>query len=348
VALIGVQFKDILKHFPAEIRAFKNANGIIGRAKVVVNGDMNQMAVNDSAMGNLTFTDVITYSWSDHTKGDCGLPVVAERDQGSCIVGIHSAGQTEDTASAPLSQAYAIAVSRAQISSAVQRVPRVGSVYSERLNVVGGLSNTTESGSVATMPHFKSPSRYEDLGSIINYGKIRDVSIRQKSKLMKTVWHDDLSEVFFDTFGHIRSSVFIPPLMQPVGSGENFLSPYNIVLRKMAKTKVALDMDVVRKVVQLISEQILHNLEDKDIPAMRPLTAKAALNGVLNDPFIRRMNMTRAAGFGTPGKKADYVTRTIVDGETIDTPTAELEQEIVNVIETYLRGESYGPGYKVT
>jgi hypothetical protein len=331
VYLDGITFKDIRVHFPETLADFSHARSFIGNDEVRASGLMSTLAVNDAVIGTISLENVVEYKWPNHDKGSCGLPIVGKRDSGSCILGLHSAGHDMNDG------AFAVAVSRKQITRAVNSMkPGIGCVYSQcgRMGI--------------TMPHINSPVRYENLGSISYYGSIHNVSLRQKSKMMPTVFRPHLDEIFFNRFGVICDERYIPPMMQPTGSGESFTSPYNIALRKMAIDKKAMDKDVALTVVNIITDQILENLSDKDIPKLQPLTIKCAINGAENDPFIRRIDVNKAAGYGTPGKKSEYLIRHDDDDEIWDEPTPDLLAQIKEIVECYMRGENYGPVYKAT
>lgn len=330
VCLNGVSFRNIVKHFPIEDVSFRNACGRVGSDDVMVNKIDGPLRVVDPVMGSLDYDSVVEYSWHNHKRGVCGLPVVADRDSGSCIVGIHSAGVADNNL------AYAIVLTRDQIMSAakVLEAKPVAPVFSESLVTQG------------ILPHPKSPVRYEDLGSIEYFGQISTPCMHNKSKLRQSCLALLLPDFFFKEFQHERDTIYVPPLMQPMGSGDAFRSPYNIGLRKMSRTKKPLVPARVESAVNIVCEQLLSNLKGKGIPRLSPLCVDDALNGNADDAFIRRIDMMKAAGFGTPGKKNAYAIRVVrEDGSTYDEPTDQLKRQVGEIIVSYMKGNNCGPVY---
>jgi hypothetical protein len=109
----------------------------------------------------------------------------------------------------------------------------------------------------------------------------------------------------------------------------------------MAKQKKALLPDVLERAVDCILDNLLPKLKSLDIPILQPVTSICALNGILDDAFIRRLDMSRAAGFGTRGLKKDHCI--LSDDGVTWLPNEALKAEILRIIECYENGKSYGP-----
>ncbi|APJ38008.1 polyprotein [Bivalve RNA virus G3] len=328
----SINFKDIITHFPIDDADFKNAQGKIGRDDVTVSRYSNSMSAEDKLAGTVCFGPVVKYVWNAHTNGMCGLPVVAKRDSGSCIVGLHCAGSHSN------GNAFAAIVLRAQILSAIESIESItlAPIYSQS-DVLYGSS-----------PHFKSPVRYEDLGVMTYYGCVRTPNMNQSSKLTKSIFCDSLQDFFFQELSHVRRIIYKKPLMKPVGAGSKFRSPYNYAIRKMNISKKCLDRNLIYKAVDIVHDQIYKNLQAKGLPKLQPLTFNTAVNGVDYDPYTRRIDMNKAAGFGTPGKKSDYCTRfekhDIYD--IYDEVNGDIQKEVIKIIRCYQRGDNYGPVFK--
>lgn len=330
IELNSISFKDITSHFPDEIVDFKNANSIIDGNKTLVRSSYDTMLkVSDPELGTLEFDRVVTYDWKDHKIGKCGLPIVGERTKGSCILGLHSAGtQGEGTS-------YGITVTTGDIARGISCLKKNGlaPIFSEAAILYG------------VTPHPKSPIRYEDLGPVEYFGCISQPNMNQKSKLQRTIFSKDLPELFYNNIGFIRSKIHRKPLMKPMGTGDKFQSPWNAGLRKICRQKGYLSKGRIIKCINIATAQINGNLDKMDIPSINPLTVEAAVNGLLHDPFIRRMDMNKAAGFGTPGKKSEYAVRYEHENYVRDDITDEIVSEVLNIIKTLKSGHNYNVVY---
>lgn len=332
VSLTAIAFRNIIKHFPQDDMKFKNAESLIGTARVVSSRYADSLSVYDQFCGEIEFGPTISYDWTEHSKGDCGLPVVATRDRGSCIVGLHSAGTKS-------SDSYGVVVLRNQITRAVKelskRVPFT--VMSEAKAICG------------TLPHSKSPVRYEELGPVQYFGKVSQPNMNQSSSLRKSIFFDSLENMFCLNLSFVRTVKYGPPMMQPAMKNGVWVSPYNVFLRKVNKQKKVLYQGRVNRAIDIVIDKVKSNLDLRGIPSLNPLLVKAAVNGIRSDAFIRRLDMTKAAGYGTPGKKQDYAIRYIDEPglpPTYDELDPSIVQEILRIIGCYERGENAGPVFK--
>lgn len=325
--LSGISFVDIVHHFPVDKVKFK-AKGLIWGDAVAVRSS-KPITVSDTYIGDLHMRDVVSYKWADHAPGMCGTPVLAKRDSGSCIVGLHSAAAVNSSVS------YATVVLRDEIRKAMVRFNKIAPVLTEALAISG------------SEPHPKSPIRYEELGIIEYYGCVRTPMMNQKSRLVKTKIAPALDEFFFHQFSHARESVYVKPLMKPTGSGAAFKSPYNLGLRKMAKNRKGLDPDICARTVQVIFDKLVSNLDEEKI-SLQPLKMEYAVNGSPADEFLRRIDMNKAAGYGTPGKKSKYATRHEENSVIYDELDAIVTDEVVRIIGEYEEGRMYGPVFIAT
>lgn len=322
VELSGIRFRDVVKHFPSESKD--------GKHVAMIGTDMTQalyverVEVQDKHLGKIDFNRVFRYVWKAHTSGMCGIPLVARTDIGCCILGIHSAGVKEN------SDAFALHLTRPEVEKALEAVLSKGTTVMSEARIEYGSD-----------PHPKSPIRYERLNGCYYYGAIKSVTLRQKSRLRKTVFAPMLDRFLWEHLGHVRGTVYVPPLMQPRGTGEDFVSPYNVGLRKMCVPKKALDRDMMRAIEDLLFEKF----KDLMPTNLCPLDLETAVNGAHLDPFIRRINVSTAAGFGTPGKKTKYTTRRTERMKVIDEPHDCIKEEVIAILDSYLRGESYHPTF---
>jgi hypothetical protein len=329
VRINEISFKDIMKHFPETVEPFTNARGMIQSEDIMVRAYSKPLEVDDGDE-ILTYQNTVYYEWGNHTPGMCGLPVVAERDIGSCIVGLHSAGSKKN------SSCFAIVITRSMIDDAIAKHMEgdfLSPIYSE-------------SSIISTMklydPHPKSPFCYEDARRLDYYGYNGKVVHHSKSKQKRSCFTERaLEDHFEEVYSHVRKTRYGRPVMKPFNGSDGWVSPYNRGLKKMAKDKVALDPRIMRKCIDVFTTQVLENLKDKDIPALQPLDLKVALNGYLEDYYVRKLDMKRAGGYGFKGKKLDHLI--IVNDETKEyEPTPELLSEVNRLISCYENEEMGG------
>lgn len=328
----NICFSDITMHFPLEDVRFKNVKGMIGREEIRAHWFADKLTADDKFNGSVDFGSVITYVWMQHAPGSCGLPIVARRDSGSCIVGVHSAGTSGS------GDCYGVVVLRGALREAMSKLCSSSpfQILSEAECVQGA------------MPHFKSPVRYEDLGPITYYGSVSQPNMNQRSKLSRTIFSKHLAHLFFDKLGYQRLIYYEKPLMQPVMRKGVFMSPYNYNLRKICVSKKSLSRGRLLKSIDIVYDQLFNNLSKRDIPKLTPLTLEVAMNGMNTDAWLRAVNFNKAAGFGTPGPKSAHCYRTENRGpwDFHSITNEELTREILKIIDCYRRGQNYGPVFK--
>jgi hypothetical protein len=319
--LNGFCFSDITKHFPKDCAKYSKAvtyvhdTKTISHYKGIVHAD-------DANIGRVALGECVAYKWEHHKRGMCGIPVVAQRDSGSCIVGIHSAGSTSE-------DCYAVCLIREDLQTAIDRMENSTESYcsgfSEGLLEYGNL------------PHPKSPVRYEDLGQIVYYGCVSIPNVRQKSKLVRSIFSEDLGKFFYDKMSYIPALRYGRPVMQPTGSGDRFISPYNIGLRKMSVSKKSLHPTIMRKSIEQVYKQLSDNLHDCSY-ILQPYSFEVAVNGDSKDAFLRRANMATAAGYGFGGVKSYFFERIESGNNVIDDPKDYVMERVINMIKIYESG----------
>lgn len=330
VVQVPASFRDITKHFPEEITKIKHVMSYIGDDSVEASWHDDTLLADDEFLGEVMFSNTITYVWKNHDRGMCGLPIVGRRDTGSAIIGIHCAGSKDHNC-------YGSMLTSGAIETGITKLSKISPapILSEARHVWG------------KKPHCKSPINYEDLGVIQYYGMTSVPKIRSKSRLQRTVFADDLDSLFFECLNKQRDVVYRRPMMQPQGSGSSFVSPYNLALRKMGREKKPLEPARVDACVNALVARIWSSLEKENIPKLSPIDLETAVNGISQDPFIRRLDLSKAAGYGTPGAKRNYCTRYYLpDGVVKDEVSDDILSEVLHIIECYRNGENYGPVFK--
>ncbi|APG76696.1 hypothetical protein [Beihai picorna-like virus 61] len=335
VRTTGINFADKTKHFPLEVVDFKYASGFIGDHTTYVSSSV-PLEVVDKKKNVLKYQNVITYKWPKHRSGSCGLPVVAQRDSGCCIVGIHSAGANNSD------DAYGIVVTQDMIAAAII-------AYEQRY----GENNICCEASLpfGDVPHKKSPVFFENLETLEFLGSEPVTSVSSASRLKPSIFAKSQDEAFERIFNFVETQYYGRPLMKPRMSKGEWLSPYNNALKKMAKPKKSLNIDRLNKsvdyLIKVFGERLEKlQLEGKIPEKIQPLDVETAINGVDYDAYLRRINVHTAAGHGKPGKKSKYchtVPSNVCRKAEIK---EEIKKEVLEILRAYERGECSGVVFK--
>ncbi|APG76690.1 hypothetical protein [Beihai picorna-like virus 62] len=312
----GMQFKNIVKHFPSKHNAFQYARSLIGDHFTFAETCDNIEATTKS--GSIRFPQSIVYTWPLHRKGMCGTPIVGTRDSGSCILGIHSAGSSS-------TRCCASVVTQSNILDALDN-------FGDRLIPESLSLGDIE---VGLDPHPKSFMNYVHAPGATYYGNILTPMLNQKSRLKKTPFAGELDAFFLSSFSHIPSERYVPPLMMPRGKGESFLSPYNVNFERMGRVRKSLSTDDMNLIADCFATRVIDLLERRGVRNLSPLPVQEAIDGSPNDPFIRRMNLHTSAGFGWGGIKLDHFERKeeFLGGRPwyVSTPSDELVDSLTNL-----------------
>jgi len=316
-------FTDILKYFPQNLVGHENVKCLIGN--VVTMARFIPHASFDDPKGRIDYDNVYLYNFPGHQKGDCGLPLLGNVGN-SCILAIHSAGNPKSAAAA------GIMLSQTQLKSAMRTLRGSFNMVSESIALYGG------------EPHSKSVVRHEDMGSIRYLGKVSSPSLNMGSKLERTILAPELPDLFYDTFGVIVDANYVKPTMKPRWVNKEYVSPLNVGYRKLATTKISVEPNTMDRVIDCIVAKFLDNLEAKDISLqLTPVSLDVAINGDISRPYYRRIDTTKAGGFGFPGSKSKYLVRTEEDNLVHDEPTKELVSSVRDIISTYESGVCASP-----
>lgn len=278
--------------------------------------------------GKYTLERSIQYRYSKHTTGFCGHPLVLQLPQSCVIAGIHSACDRDN-------YCYSSPLSRTAIVGAIAKMSAgIFSAMSE-----ANVMLQTE------LPIAKSLVNYEYLPGITYHGKLLGPVIMPGDSRVTSTGLDDskeLTSLFAEVMHFSPSKTFGPPLMRPATFGGKYVSPFNVNLRKIADVKKPLREATLSRVVEFLSQHIVTGLKDMGVQCLKPLTLMEAVNGMDDDPLMRRINASTAAGFGFPGKKDKYIP--IYDGTTRK-PVPDLVGKVVGICDSYSRGENAGIVY---
>jgi hypothetical protein len=331
VRVSSVQFRDITKHFSPGTNLPLHGKGSIGGDAISIAASPN-VRIND----DLTIANAYMYNWSNHKYGRCGTPIIMAVNNGCLILGIHCAGAVD------LSQPVGICevVHKANLDMATSKLS-------------GGLmevNSQSEIGLDLVDPISKSSFMHLHLPNVTYYGRVNaPVLAFAKSRLVRSCWSrgnalGELEEVFFSNLEFLRTKVYVPPLMMAKWHNGNWASPYNICLSSLNVIKPALDRTRLLTVVDLLVNHIHKGLIAGGITKLNPLTFEEAMNGVVDDPYIRRINASTAAGFGMPGKKKAYLNE--IKQDEIFHPNADVRKQVEDILVRFEKGENSESYYK--
>jgi hypothetical protein len=327
IRVVGMRFKDRLDHFPETLTLPPHMEGFIGGYPTSVEFVESTFKAHNDELGEVKYKNYTKYSLPTHGKGDCGLPLVARTGAGSCIVSIHSAGSIKTSA------AYGSVIQRSVIEKGIKKLQDkfpLEDIISESEDVLGPLLD----------PVPKSPFRHEVLHSLTYYGRLPGpVMAHGRSRLKRTPFYKQVTNLFSEEF-KFDPETYLPPVMCPISRHGEYLSPYNVNLKKMNKVNPKIDYAVLGFIQDKLVDHFTQSLKERGVPPLSPLDVESAINGAPDDPFIRRINAKTSAGFGFDGKKMDHIPLGGICDETFREPTPELRERLVEILDTLGKGES--------
>lgn len=311
--LIGERFTNMLKHIVADGTLPERGVGFVNGERIRIISHKKLITYQDID-ANVELTNWIEYNWEGHGRGQCGSPVFMRRDSGVAIVAIHAAGSRKNNFS------VGTVLSRKLIEISIKEI----SAKSPICNI----HSESEMDLDLTEPNSKSPFRYEYLPFLSYRGKLPGATLINKKSRLQVSKLKPLTD-----FIEVKDPVIYGiPVMKPLVIDGEYVSPYNIALRKMNKPSGHFDSKILTKVIVRYSVRIIKMLRSREVPKLHPLTLKAAVNGAIDDPFIRRINASTSAGFGFVGSKSTHIP--LVD-ELERYPTEELQSRLMEQLSIY-------------
>jgi len=319
-------FRNIVQHFING--SMTHLMGSIKGHSTRVYFKTDLITVKDEHVGKFNVTDYLMYDFPQHQRGDCGLPLLVEVDRhGVAIAGIHFSGGDKTT------EGFAMYLNQAMLTKGLRLLHEkspIVEVYSQ-----GFVDMHLED------PMRKSCFVHESYPYINYYGFTGEkVMIKKKSKLEPTPYCNDVDALLFREFGFKPSVCFGRPMMMPTIVEGEYISPLNIGLRKMDNDAPPLDMKILRKCIDVYFNRICSRIEINS--PISPLTIEEAINGILDDPYIRRINTSTSAAYGYPGKKHEYLLM-VQENPLIREPIEDLRIELNEHVRKYLAKEMVHP-----
>jgi hypothetical protein len=319
--LTGVRFTDITGHIQ-QFSEVVNANGFYNGVNIIgVKHCKSTLSVkNDNG-------DIFVHDYwllrSDHKSGDCGKPFFVLTQGGTALVGIHAAGGDYDNTVVAVTIPKCIHEGIIALKDKADMLP----ITSESAT---GLKFKTE-----ISP--KSVIKYEDMSSFVTYGSLdMPILANMKSKLKKTPFYPEIDEMIQDEFGYIANEKYgRPHLKSFTNSHGEWISPYNLAIRKINRQRGAIHVATLHKSMDVIVKHLSDKLKEKKV-TISPLPLEEAINGALQDYYTRKIDMTKGSGFGRSGKKGSHFD----DEPEGKMPKDDLLEGIIDRKKRYLQGLS--------
>lgn len=325
-------FRNILNYFTTDIKQCEEYDAIVAsvqkyHTKAIVPNNVLQIPDQVAHRGFL-MNQVQVYKWHNHAQSLCGTPILSFIDKNLVITSMHTAANQIN------GDCYGSPVFKCDVERSILALTssnRMMNIVSE-----GKLEKCCD----LEDPNFKSPFRFEQLHGLRYFGRTRDnVNMNQKSVLTLTPIHEDLRDLYpVDFVDEEGNDIYGPPPLQPFVRDGDYISPWNIALRKMNKAGISLNSKTLCKVVDVIAERA-DSFEGK----VAPIPLESAINGK-DGSIAKRINASTGGGDGFVGKKSDHIP-IVFPREHIREPTDQLKHSVVQIIETYMRGETVGSRY---
>lgn len=329
------RFRDLRKHFTNQ-KPIHRTMGVQSMTDADLNIGFHDdtLPIKDKFKGEIRVNQFLDYEVK-HKGGDCGLPVIAQLAQGSSIVGFHLAGENgSDKAYGNWIMKDDVVRSCEEMIKFALFVPNSQAGETEGKMIGEALRNLQS-------PVPKSLVCYESLPGIQYYGKVEGpVILPTKSRIVETPFHKDIKDYFSNVCLESYPEMGTPMMRSTCKDG-NYINPLNIAMVKLGQSKKVLDTKILKQVVDIISKHIIDGLTDRGITERSPLTVEEAVNGVDDDPFIKRINASTSGGFGFPGIKSQYIP--LSDDGVKRYTVEELTEQVLLMLQTYSEGRSCHP-----
>jgi hypothetical protein len=329
VSLSCNPFRNILQHIAKDNDFFYQVEAFFCNENLKAQYKETPLSVTHAGVHKISMTPYFQYSYLNHKPGLCGMPLIVRKDKGWCVAAIHAAGNTSTN------DCYGVCISQHQIIDGIKSIiegTNLMEIASEGL-VIEGLCDPSE----------RSPLRFEPTSNLDYYGKIPgNVFMKNRSRLTKSPFAGRIDDILSDVYEFKHDVEFGPPLMRPAMIEGQYVSPWNRWYRSRDVQNAPLDRDILENVIDIYSTHIVEGLREVGVTELNPLNIESAINGVLDDPFIRRVNATTSGGFGYPGSKDKHIP--LVDEEaSLREPTPDLKARLVTILKQYRAKRTVSP-----
>lgn len=325
--------RDLTKHFAPDGVFQGNTRGIFADGDVIARYESKPKlripTVNPRYNGIIPVSDVFYYDTDKAADGMCVTPLLLQKDVGACIGGFHICGDP--------SMGGACVVTESDVLKAIVALKKTCTLMEQSVAIEPEMLPEHLS-----MPHPKSFMRHEVLHGFEYWGSIPDFgSVNNKSQVKSTGLNKNgaVDQFLFDNFSYVGTTEYGPPLMKEKHKPE-YINPWNINVKNIAAELAPLDRDKVEICVDSFVKHIKSHF--KPDRRMKPWDIDVAINGAINDGYVKRVDAGKSAGFGHPGVKGDYLVLT--DGFHRE-PVEQVKKELLAYIQRLEKGENPGAVY---
>lgn len=323
----GARFKDLRHLFGLDVNDKNTMAGRIGERDVTVTRVIAPHKFKNLSGRNSVVTEALHYEYRGHGAGLCGLPLIVSLGGKSVVAGIHFSNVKNDTCAATI-------IYREELDDAIQQMR----MLTPFIPVVSEADVYDP-----TLLHLEDPSpksviRYEIEKNVTYHGRFPvEVNMPKKSKLRKYPFATSYKDLLLSYFPTHQFKDTFKPLMYPLKQGDTYISPYNNAFRSLAHIKGHCHIPTLERVINELILRFTTMVKQRGVTTLQPLDVQTAINGSMEDAFLRRINVSTSAGFGFGGKKEKHLP--LWNGETRQ-PTIYLQEKIISVLDAYRNGKS--------
>lgn len=227
--------------------------------------------------------------------GECGSPYIGLPPMGPVLLGLHVLGGYTDAVAC-------VSLTKESVERAIEAL-KIEDIHPSALRVPAKQSGDEEllvedvvlqsEEMVVCDLHPKSTIRYIEEGTASVYGSIPVHRSGGKSKVTKTLIHDDLRSVGYS--------------VQMGGPVLNHWKPWRTGAIDIVQQDSNINYQIVDACADAYFDDVVANVACEEIQEMRVLTVDEAVNGIPRVQYVDRMNLNSSMGFPWNSSKRNYL-----------------------------------------
>lgn len=323
VSVSAVKAANIYKFFVDQPTMTLPVKAMIGKSEVTATL-LSQLEFRDDFGKTIPIEQAFGYKWKDGEKGMCGWPLATECANGFAIMGIHGGGRPQ------LEEGFAPFVSKSELVSARNQLIR----QTKFVPINTAARNVPETED----PIHASAFRYQRMQGLHYIGKTKGAVLAKSESKLKPTFLVNSGDIydFEEIVNDHPSTIYLPPMMKGTMRDGKYFNPVNYGLNKMTQEKGFVDKSIVHTAFTRFENHIIDTLKSHGIVELAPLDMETAINGVSYDAYVRRVDASKAAGFGKKGSKSKYIPIVAeIDGVPVRELTSDVKSEIIKMLEEY-------------